>query len=1604
MTSRKATRNASRRPTSCSAFRPGLEVLEDRIVPTALLQGINLVVTGQPTAVTAGAGFTVVVTAEDQSGQIEQSFDGNVTIGLANGSSGATLGGSLTVSAVNGIATFVGLTLDQLAAGLALQVTDPGTNPGTSSGINVMAPGLASRLVVSTQPPTSIGAGNGFGLVITAEDGFGTVDTTFNGDVTVALHSTISISGTPATLGGHTTVTAVNGVATFSALTIDQAGTYPLDATSDGLSPATTDAVNVTPATTSRLAVLGPFGHIVAGAPFSMEVDAEDAYGNVEPTFNGSITIALDHNPGSGTLSGGLTAQAVNGVATFSGLSISNPGNGYTIDASSSDLSPASSAPFNVTQGQLVITTEPPTSVGAGQGFSLVVKAEDELGTVLTFFSGSVTVALDNPPGNTGTLDGAQTVTATNGIATFSGLSVDQAGLGYVLHVTASGLTTATSTAFDVIAGAATRLVLITGAQTLTAGQPSGNITAQLEDAEGNVSQAGSGGMTITLSSTSSGGTFFDTNGLPLANPSVTMAAGASRASFRYEDSHTGSPTLTLASVGLPSVTQTETVGAATATAVVFTTAPQVLTAGQASAPISVQLQDQYGNVAQAGSGGLTLTLSTTSAGGTFQPVNLTIAQGASTGTFQYTDTVTGTPTLKVATATFQATQDETVNGATPSAVVFTTAPQVLTAGQVSSAISVQLQDRYGNVTQAGAGGLTLNLSSTSNVGLFLSTSDQVLSGSNLVVAQGASTASFKYADTLSGTPTVKVAGGSFQATQDETVNPATPGIQFTTAPVVLATNQVSALITVQLQDQFGNLIQAGAGGVTLALSTNSTGGTFLSSTSQPLAGPSVTIAQGTSTASFEYKDSRAGTPTVRVQGPGFAATQQETIRVIAPIAFTSRNAATFTAGQANNFTITTSGAPVAAISASGAMPNGINFVPHSDGTATLTGIPARVPGIYRLTFNADNHNSPAVSQSFTLTVNAPPTITSGDTATFSVGQLGSFTITTSAGLPTTTILSKSGALPLGVSFIPSSNGTALLRGTPWAGTGGVYTFTIIASNGTQPNATQTFTLKVNQAPTFSSAASATFVTGQSNSFTVTTRGYPAAAISETGALPNGMTLTDNGNGTATLGGTPAAGTGGTYRFSLSAGNGTLPNATQNFTLTVNQPPVITSAAAATFTTGHLGSFTVTTTPGVPAVTTLSKSGTLPTGVSFIPGPNGTATIKGTAVAGTGGTYTITITASNAPSSKTTQTFTLTVNQAPTITSAASAAFVIGQSGNFTVTTKGYPAAAISETGALPDGVTLTDNGHGTATLGGTPAAGTAGTYHITIGAANGTLPNFSQSFTLTVYQAPVITSAPATSFKVGVKGDFTVTTTPGVPATTTITKSGNLPLGVSFIPSTNGTASLHGVPAAGTGGVYTLTITASNGPLSKTTQTFTLTVNQAPSITSAAGTTFTVGRASSFTVTTKGYPVAAITESGALPDGLTLTDNGNGTATLSGTPKVATGGLYVFTITAKNGTSPDASQTFKLIVNEAPVITSAAQVTFNRGQLNSFTVTTTGFPLALLKLSGVLPAGLTFVNKGDGTAVLSGTPKIAGHFVFKISASDGVFADVSQAFDLTIV
>ena len=391
---------------------------------------------------------------------------------------------------------------------------------------------------------------------------------------------------------------------------------------------------------------------------------------------------------------------------------------------------------------------------------------------------------------------------------------------------------------------------------------------------------------------------------------------------------------------------------------------------------------------------------------------------------------------------------------------------------------------------------------------------------------------------------------------------------------------------------------------------------------------------------------------------------------------------------------------------------------------------------------------------------------------------------------------------PPGITFVDNGNGTATLAGTPAAGTGGTYPITITATNASG-TVTQTFTLTNSEAPTITSASTATFSTGAAGTYTVTTTGYPAATITESGTLPKGLTFTAGTTGTATIAGTPATGTTGTYPVTISATNSSGSTATLalTITVTVGKAPAITSGTTAYFTLGDAGSFAVTATgPPTPAIT---ETGTLPAGLTFDDQGTGTALLSGTP---DGHRH-------HHPRHHRGQLDRpqrhpdplVVVGQAPTITSAAPRPPPRwAPPSSFTVTTTGYPAPSLGETGTLPTGVTFVNNGNGTATLAGTPAAATGGVYPITITAVNGT-GTTTQSFSLTVDQAPAMTSAASTSFSENTAGTFTVTTT-GYPAAS-LSETGTLPAGVTFTAGAGGTATLSGTPAFLTAGTYPITI-----------------------------------------------------------------------------------------------------------------------------------------------------------------------------------------------------
>src|SRR5947209_12725466 len=108
--------------------------------------------------------------------------------------------------------------------------------------------------------------------------------------------------------------------------------------------------------------------------------------------------------------------------------------------------------------------TGDPAIARAGQG-----TRHRAWGNTAPAFTGTVTVALGANPGS-GTLGGTTTVAAVAGVATFSNLSVNKSATDYTLTGAASGLSPATSAAFNVTSGTVSQLVFSVQPSNTTAG------------------------------------------------------------------------------------------------------------------------------------------------------------------------------------------------------------------------------------------------------------------------------------------------------------------------------------------------------------------------------------------------------------------------------------------------------------------------------------------------------------------------------------------------------------------------------------------------------------------------------------------------------------------------------------------------------------------------------------------------------------------------------------------------------------------------------------------------------------------------------------------------------------------------------------------------------------------------------------------------------------------------------------------------------------------------------------------------------------------------------------------------------------------------------
>jgi hypothetical protein len=272
----------------------------------------------------------------------------NSTVTVA--ASAGTLSGTLTQSVVNGVATFSNLTFLGTQNNVFLKATDSAITlpaPGyaaSNNNINVAFDTAPAKLAF-TQEPTSTTAGSPIipAVMVGVEDQNGNVNTVAPTDVTVSL------VGTGGTLSGTMTILSQNGVASFTDLSVDTAGTYKLEATAGSVVTISSSFVVVGPP--AQLAFVKPPAGATQNVGVSFRVAVEDEAGNIVMGNDASVTLTVNGGPANSVPPGPFTVAAVNGIATFSGLLFGNPGK-YGLTVTSGDLAQAA--------GAIVVSAPPP--------------------------------------------------------------------------------------------------------------------------------------------------------------------------------------------------------------------------------------------------------------------------------------------------------------------------------------------------------------------------------------------------------------------------------------------------------------------------------------------------------------------------------------------------------------------------------------------------------------------------------------------------------------------------------------------------------------------------------------------------------------------------------------------------------------------------------------------------------------------------------------------------------------------------------------------------------------------------------------------------------------------------------------------------------------------------------------------------------------------------------------------------------------------------------------------------------------------------------------------------------------------------------------------
>jgi len=552
----------------------------------------------------------------------------------------------------------------------------------TSGSSNNVTVSVASKLAFTGQPSNTVaGTSISPAVTVTVEDSEGHPVLVSGTSVSMAI-GTNPASGT---LSGTVTVaTNASGVATFSDLFINKAGTgYTLSATSGTLTSGTSSGFVIAAAAPSRLAFGQQPSNTVAGVSISpaLTLQIVDQFGNLTAS-TANVSVAIGTNPSSGTLSGTLSRAASLGVATFGNLSINKAGTGYTLSATSGTLTGATSIGFNITAAaanKFVITSLPVSgqaSTNATLG-PITVQQQDSFGNPVAAPTGGTTVTLASTTTGTKIFAAASGGSQVTSVAIPAGASSVDFYYGDTKAgsptITTSGSLTGASQTQTVTAAAANKVAFSQQpTNTVAALSISPAVTVQIVDQFGNLTSS-TANVTVAIGTNPSSGTLSGT---------LTQAASSGVATFSglsINKAGTGY-TLTAISGSLAGATSSGfTITTGPASKLAFTTSPSNSTGGAVfGTQPTVTVQDAGGNTVTGDTSSVSLTI-TTPAGATLSCTTNPKAAAAGVATFA------GCAIDKTGTYTLTAT-DGSLTSAISSSFTITTGPASRIAWVNSSA------------------------------------------------------------------------------------------------------------------------------------------------------------------------------------------------------------------------------------------------------------------------------------------------------------------------------------------------------------------------------------------------------------------------------------------------------------------------------------------------------------------------------------------------------------------------------------------------------------------------------------------------------------------------------------------------------------------------------------------------------------------------------------------------------------------------------------------------------------------------------------------------------------------------------------------------------